>query len=152
MKTIHRDIVSALIVSKDGKIFQGTKNPARGGVYADCWHLPGGGVDAGETKEAALVREIKEETGIHISPRGFELIDNLGRGEAEKILESGEKVLCRMSFFVYKVAVADKTAEEIEVTLNDDLEKYVWTDIQDLKNRKLTPPSKELFARLGYIS
>lgn len=41
MREIERQIVSALIFSKDGKLFQGMKDPNKGGVYSDCWHIPG---------------------------------------------------------------------------------------------------------------
>jgi 8-oxo-dGTP pyrophosphatase MutT (NUDIX family) len=152
MKTVERDIVSAIIISKDGKIFQGMKDPKRGGVYLDCWHLPGGGVDEGEAKIQALVREIQEETGIDISKFKIELVDDRGNCESETFWKPlNEKVLCKMNFFVFKVEINDRNACEIEITLNDDLERYAWTDVSELKNKKLTPPSEELFKRLGYI-
>lgn len=37
-----------------------------GGPYSGAWLLPGGGVDAGESVEAGLRREIREETGCDI--------------------------------------------------------------------------------------
>jgi hypothetical protein len=42
MREIERTIVSALIFSQDGKLLMGKKDPAKGGVYPDCWHIPGG--------------------------------------------------------------------------------------------------------------
>lgn len=151
MREIERDIVSGLIFSKDGKLFQGMKNPQKGGVYFDCWHLPGGGVDAEESKEKALKREVKEETGIDVSQYKIELVDDAGRGESKKTLPTGEEVLCKMKFFVYKVDINDKNSNEIEVNLNDDLVKYRWTDLGELADIKLTPPSIELFKKLGYL-
>ncbi len=150
MRTIQRDIVSALIFSKDGKLFQGKKD--KGGVYDDCWHIPGGGIESGEDKTTALAREVQEETGIDISSYTTELIDDEGTGQSEKTLkDTGEKVLVEMHFFVYKITIADKNADEINVELNDDLIEYQWTEPSDLKNIKLTPPSMVLFKRLGYL-
>lgn len=150
-REIQRDIVSALIFSKDGKLFQGMKDKKRGGVYCDCWHLPGGGVDAGESRESALKREIKEEIGMDISFYAVGLVDDEGEGISKKILPSGEEVLCRMKFYVYRVDVNDRNSDEIFINLNDDLVKYRWTSLDELAAIKLTPPSVELFKKLGYL-
>lgn len=151
MRKIKRDIVSAIIFSKDEKIFLGTKDLDKGGVYSDCWHIPGGGIQKGENQKEALTREIKEETGIDVSSYEIELADSSGKGKSEKTLETGERVLCEMKFCVYKVVINDKNAEEIDIKLNDDLVNFRWTNINGLKSIKLTPPSKDLFKKLGYI-
>ena len=62
MRTIHRDIVGGFIFSKDNKLLLGKNR--KGGVYEGSFVVPGGGIEEGETKEIALQREMKEETGI----------------------------------------------------------------------------------------
>jgi 8-oxo-dGTP diphosphatase len=37
--------------------------------FQGFWALPGGMVERGETVEAALVREVKEETGLDVTPK-----------------------------------------------------------------------------------
>ena len=61
MKTIR---VVAAIIYKDGKIFATQRGY---GAYKDYWEFPGGKVEPGETPEAALIREIKEELNTTIS-------------------------------------------------------------------------------------
>ena len=58
MKTIH---VVAAVIFKDGKIFATQRGY---GAFKDGWEFPGGKVEAGETKEEALVRECREELAI----------------------------------------------------------------------------------------
>ena len=38
--------------------------------YVGGWHLPGGGVARGETMHQAMVREVREETGLEVTAPG----------------------------------------------------------------------------------
>lgn len=63
------EVVAAIIKNED-KILA-TK---RGyGEFINMWEFPGGKIELGETKEQALVREIKEELNIEISVDKFAL-------------------------------------------------------------------------------
>lgn len=56
----------ACIVYKDGKILVAHRIPK--GDMGNRWEFPGGKVDAGETDQMAIVREMREEFGVKAVP------------------------------------------------------------------------------------
>ncbi|MGC4077053.1 MAG: NUDIX domain-containing protein [Rubrivivax sp.] len=60
------DVAVGVLVAPDGR-FLLTSRP-EGKVYAGHWEFPGGKLEAGETVEEALRRELHEELGITIGP------------------------------------------------------------------------------------
>lgn len=58
----HIKVVAA-IIKQDNKIFATQRGY---GNYKDWWEFPGGKMEAGETPEEALVREIREELATEI--------------------------------------------------------------------------------------
>ena len=56
--------VVAALIRRDGKVFATQRGY---GNYKDWWEFPGGKIEAGETPEQALVREIREELAADIS-------------------------------------------------------------------------------------
>lgn len=52
--------VKALIVDASGRVLLVEH------TYIEGWHLPGGGIHAGESPKAALIREVAEETGLQV--------------------------------------------------------------------------------------
>ncbi len=69
MKTVR--VVAAIIID-DGKVFATQRGY---GEFKDGWEFPGGKIDAGETPEEALIREIKEELDTEIVVK--ELLDTV---------------------------------------------------------------------------
>ena len=55
-------VVAVALVDVDGRVLIAKRPPGK--KMAGLWEFPGGKVDAGETPEQALIRELKEELGI----------------------------------------------------------------------------------------
>ena len=61
MKVVN---VVAAVIKHDGCVFISQRGY---GEYKGFWEFPGGKIELGETNEAALIREIKEELDIDIA-------------------------------------------------------------------------------------
>lgn len=69
MKTIR--VVAAIMIDQ-GKVFATQRGY---GEFKDGWEFPGGKIEPGETAEAAIVREIKEELDTEVEV--MELLDTV---------------------------------------------------------------------------
>lgn len=57
-------VAAVALVDSDNRVLIAQR--PEGKSFAGLWEFPGGKVEAGETPEAALVREIREELGIEL--------------------------------------------------------------------------------------
>jgi len=60
------EVAVGVLVGRDGAYLLTTRPPGK--VYAGYWEFPGGKLEAGETVEEALRRELQEELGVIIGP------------------------------------------------------------------------------------
>ena len=62
-------VAAAAIIDQDGRVLIAQR--PEGKAMAGMWEFPGGKVDAGETPEYALMRELEEELGVTVRPCCF---------------------------------------------------------------------------------
>ena len=86
MKRLYPDqpvVGIGAVIVKDGKIalIKRGNEPSKG-----KWTIPGGLVELGESLEAAVIRETKEETCLDVeNPRLIDVVDNVDLDEQGKI-------------------------------------------------------------------
>jgi 8-oxo-dGTP diphosphatase len=123
--------VSAAII-RDGKVLivRRAQPPAKG-VYT----LPGGGVEVGESLTGAVVREVREETGLAVEPVAL-------AGYREAIVRDREGRIER--HFVILPFAARWTAGE--PVLNEELSESKWRDPAELAGLTTTQGLTEIVA------
>lgn len=59
------DVAVGILVDRQGRLLLTTRPPGK--AYAGHWEFPGGKIEAGESVEQALRRELQEEIGVTIA-------------------------------------------------------------------------------------
>ncbi|MEV0396432.1 NUDIX domain-containing protein [Polymorphospora rubra] len=83
---MHVVVVGALV--ENGAVLLVHRSPTRR-AHPDRWDLPGGHVEAGESELQALVREMREELGVHIVAESSSRLGDLPAGSGEDAVHVG---------------------------------------------------------------
>ena len=120
--------VGALIFNSNGEVLM-----IRTHKWSNKWGIPGGKIKWGETSEAALRREIMEETGLKVTDIEFVLVQDCIH--SKEFYHDAHFVLLN-----YTCGCAGKP----RVKLNDEGQVFRWLTLAEAKNLKLNKPTKIL--------
>jgi 8-oxo-dGTP diphosphatase len=128
--------VGAIVIDK-GSILLVKRNtePARG-----QWSLPGGRVELGETLREALVREVREETGIDVDVDGL-------IGTAERVVRDDDGDIAYHYVILDYVCAPRAT----EVKAGDDAAEARWVPVGEMADLHLTAGLLEFLADRGVL-
>ena len=104
--------------------------------WSDLWGIPGGKIERGESSEAALKREIREETGLEISDIRFVM--------NQDCIDSPEFI--RPEHFILLNYLAKASSHD--VTLNDEAEHFRWVSLDEAFKLELNHATKILLQRV----
>lgn len=122
----HIEVVAAIIRDEQGRIFATQRGY---GEWKDWWEFPGGKIEAGESREDALKREIREELDAEIEIQ--ELLQTINYDYPQFHLTM-HCFLCRLQG---KVTLLEHEASR-------------WLLPQELDTVKWLPADEEIIARL----
>jgi phosphoglycolate phosphatase-like HAD superfamily hydrolase/ADP-ribose pyrophosphatase YjhB (NUDIX family) len=120
--------VGALIFDAQGRVLM-----IRTHKWSNLWGIPGGKTQFGETSEAALRREIKEETNLEVEDIRFVLVQDC--------IQSRE--FYRPAHFVLLNYTA-RCAGPATVRLNEEALEFRWVTTDDARKMRLNEPTRIL--------
>lgn len=141
---MRQRIIVCPVIQNDGE-FLLCKMAADRGVFPGQWALSGGGMEPGETMEAALRREIKEELGdeliiTDIKPWAFR--DDI----RTKTYADGTTEYIYMIYLIFDCISANRA-----VTFNEEFQEIAWVAPEAIKSMDLNEATRVTFAQKGII-
>ena len=136
MKKIVQKIVLAGFIVRSGKVLilqRGKEEES----YPNIWELPSGRKEPLESSEAALLREIKEESGLDV------------------------RIICPFSVFNYQIEKEDEICDstqisfivvpivdgEAHVVLSSEHQAFAWISKEEIDRYDITDATKEVMRR-----
>lgn len=131
--------IGAVIVDKNGKMLLSQRGPKANNERGK-WEFPGGGVEFGDTMEATIKREMKEELGIEITTyEQLPVLDHILKEEGQHWITSG---------FISRIKKGKPTIKEPE-----KCSALGWFTLSEMGKMDLSVPTKvymKILRKIGY--
>ncbi len=128
--------VAAAYIEIDGKLLLLQSSEHK--TYAKCWGLPAGKLEEGESAEAALRRELFEETGICLDP-SLEIPDAFDFYVRKSNIS--------YAFHVFRIDIRQVP----RVVLSDEHMAYRWVPLNEVKTLPLIDAAHEVLEACGAL-
>ncbi len=129
-KPIVQKVVLAAVIIKDNKVLILQRNKDED-ILPNMWELPSGKKEPLETFENALLREVKEETGLDIKIIMPFFVFDYQIEKTEEIRDS-----MQINFLV-------KPVGEDKVKLSQEHQNFAWISESEIDKYALSPATKE---------
>jgi 8-oxo-dGTP diphosphatase len=107
-----------MLIDDSGRVLLGLRSSSKT-LWPDHWDTIGGRVEAGESLEAAMIREVQEEVGV--TPTAFDLIATVREREPER---HGD-----MLHHIYAVAAWTGGAPQ---NISDEHSELRWFEVAEM--------------------
>ena len=124
--------VGAIIVQADRVLLVRRAHPPLQGE----WSIPGGLVETGETTKEAVIREVREETGLHIEP--------------VRLVEVFERILRdRDSRVQYHFVLIDYLCRPVsgEAQPGSDVTEVQWAKLDEVESLRVAPETFQVIRK-----
>lgn len=132
-KLIQRIILAGIIIHDD-KVLLLQRNHNED-VYPDMWELPSGKKEFLEGHNKALLREVKEESGLNV-----EIVMPVSVFDY-KIEKSGE------IFDSVQINFLLKSIGDLRVVLSDEHQAFAWLSLADLEKYNISKETKNVIVK-----
>jgi 8-oxo-dGTP pyrophosphatase MutT (NUDIX family) len=125
----RRPSARLLVLNSAGRVLLFRFSHQRGALAGQAyWATPGGGLEEGETFEQAAIRELREETGLHVDTIGPEV----GSREFVLQLPDGDHVVAEERFFVVQAEHTDLSRDGWTAQEHEVMADHRWWSMAEL--------------------